>query len=186
MEKLKTDLASFNNDWYNHGASSFKLVLWHVVSALFFLNHLSGLSSVKVGLLRLFGAKVGKGVVIKQCVRIKYPWLLEIGDHVWIGECSWIENHAKVVIGNHACISQEAMLLCGNHNYKKPGFDLITGKITLEEGVWIGARATVTPGVTCRSHAVLSVDSVASSNLEPYGIYRGNPAVWQKERVIKQ
>ncbi|MBK7388668.1 MAG: WcaF family extracellular polysaccharide biosynthesis acetyltransferase [Bacteroidia bacterium] len=186
MEKIKTDLSKFDNSWYQHGGSTIKLALWHVVSAVFFLNHLSAISSLKVTLLRMFGAKVGKGVVIKQCVRIKYPWLLEIGDHVWIGECCWIENHAPVKIGNHACISQDAMLLCGNHNYKKSGFDLITGKITLEEGVWIGAKSTVTPGVTCKSHSVLSVNSVASSNLEPYGIYRGNPAVFQKERVIKE
>jgi putative colanic acid biosynthesis acetyltransferase WcaF len=132
----------------------------------------------------MFGARIGKGVVIKQCVRIKYPWLLEVGDYSWIGECVWIENHAKVKIGNNACISQGAMLLCGNHDYKKTAFDLVTGPITLEDGVWIGAKATVCPGVICSSHAVLSVGSVASKNLDPYGIYRGNPAIKVRERNI--
>jgi putative colanic acid biosynthesis acetyltransferase WcaF len=89
-----------------------------------------------------------------------------------------------VKIGDNVCISQGAMLLCGNHDYKKPTFDLITGPITLEEGVWIGAKSTVCPGVTCRSHAVLSVGSVASKDLDPYGIYRGNPAVKERERKI--
>ena len=77
------------------------------------------------------------------------------------------------------------MLLCGNHNYKKPAFDLEIGEITLEDGVWIGAQALVCPGITCRTHSVLSVKSVASKDLEAYGIYRGNPAVKQKERTIE-
>jgi putative colanic acid biosynthesis acetyltransferase WcaF len=183
---MPTDLSKFNNDWYNPGASVFKIVLWQFFSACFFLNHLSLFNSLKVGILRLFGARIGKGVVIKQNVRIKYPWLLEVGNYVWIGECCWIENHALVKIKSNACISQGAMLLCGNHNYKSPYFDLITKEITLDEGAWIGARSVVCPGVTCGSHSVLTVGSVASSDLQPYGIYRGNPATLQKERVISQ
>ncbi len=182
MDQNKTDLSRFSNSWYSHGASTAKLLLWHLFSALFFLNHLSASSALKVSLLRMFGAKVGKGVVIKQGVRIKYPWLLEIGDHVWIGELVWIENHSKVKIGNNACISQGAMLLCGNHDYSKPTFDLMVGEIILEDGVWIGAKALVCLGVTCYSHSVLSVCSVASKNLEAYSIYRGNPAVKVKDR----
>ncbi|MBL0340384.1 MAG: colanic acid biosynthesis acetyltransferase WcaF [Bacteroidetes bacterium] len=183
--QVKTDLSKFNNSWYKNGGSTIKLGLWHLVSALFFINHLSVINGIKVSLLRMFGAKVGTGVVIKQNVRIKYPWLLEIGDHVWIGECCWIENHAQVKIGNNACLSQGAMLLCGNHNYKKSAFDLEIGKITIEDGVWIGAQALVCPGITCKSHSVLSVQSVASKDLEAYTIYRGNPAVKQKDRVIE-
>jgi len=75
-------------------------------------------------------------------------------------------------------------LLCGNHNYKKSTFDLITGKIILEDGAWVGAKCVVCPGVTCKSHSVLTAGSIANKDLEPYGIYRGNPAVWVKERKI--
>ncbi|HWY34951.1 MAG TPA: hypothetical protein VNX68_09910, partial [Nitrosopumilaceae archaeon] len=78
-----------------------------------------------------------------------------------------------------------AMLLTGNHNYKKSSFDLITGKIVLRQGSWIGAKSTVCPGVTVGSHAVLSVGSVASSDLADFGIYRGNPANKTKDRVIE-
>ena len=184
MNQHKTDLSKFDNSWYSSSVPKIKLGLWIIVSTLFFLNNLSVLSSFKKWLLVVFGAKVGKGVVIKQSVRIKYPWLLEIGDHVWIGECCWIENHVKVKIGNHVCLSQGAMLLCGNHDFKKSTFDLIVGEIILEEGVWIGARAMVCPGIICKSHAVLSVESTASSNLEAYSVYRGNPAVKVRDRVI--
>jgi len=128
---------------------------------------------------------VGQGVLIKPSVNIKYPWLLEIGNNVWIGEGVWIDNLAKVTIGDNVCISQGAMLLCGNHDYKKSTFDLIIGEILLEEGVWIGAKTVVCPGVTCKPHSILTVGSVASKDLEPYSIYKGNPAVFVKNREIK-
>lgn len=148
------------------------------------MNPLNPFSGLKVILLRLFGAKVGKGVVIKPNINIKYPWLLEIGDYTWIGERAWIDNLAQVKIGKNCCISQGAMLLCGNHNYKKPTFDLIVKPITLEDGAWVGALSVVCPGVTIKSHAILTVQSVAAETLEPFALYKGNPAVRIRERVI--
>ncbi|MCB0760755.1 MAG: WcaF family extracellular polysaccharide biosynthesis acetyltransferase [Flavobacteriales bacterium] len=180
----KTDLSRYNNDWYQPG-NVFKRVLWYTVNVLFFKNPLFVFGSIKVSLLRLFGAQVGKGVVIKPNVNIKYPWKLTIGNNVWIGEEVWIDNLGDVTLGDHSCLSQGSMLLCGNHNYKKVEFDLIVGNIVIEEGAWIGAHAVVCPGIKCKSHSVLSVNSVATSNLEPYSIYMGNPAVKIKDRIFK-
>jgi putative colanic acid biosynthesis acetyltransferase WcaF len=103
---------------------------------------------------------------------------------VWIGENVWIDNLGKVTIGNNVCISQGALLLCGNHNYKKSTFDLIVGEIHLEEGVWVGAKSVVCPGVTLKSHAILTVGSVATTSLESYTINQGNPAVKIRERKL--
>lgn len=139
---------------------------------------------IKKVLLKTFGAKIGKGVLIKPKVSIKYPWFLTIGNHVWIGENVWIDNLAKVAIEDNACISQGAMLLCGNHNYKKSTFDLIVGEIKIEEGAWVGAQSTVCPGVTLHSHAILAVGSVATKDLEAHTIYQGNPAKKVRERKI--
>jgi putative colanic acid biosynthesis acetyltransferase WcaF len=179
----KTDLSSFNNSWYDPGASVLKRTLWHLISSAFVSSRFP-VSRVKIFLLRAFGAKIGRGVVVKPSVNIKSPWLLEVGDFCWIGEHAWIDNLVKVRIGSNCCISQGAMLLTGNHDYSKPEFDLVTGEIFLEEGVWIGAKTVVCPGVVCRSHAVLTVGSVASTELEAYGIYRGNPAVQVRKREI--
>lgn len=128
---------------------------------------------------------MGKGIVIKPNVNIKYPWKLEVGQYTWIGEGVWIDNLDWIRIGKNCCVSQGALLLSGNHNYKKSSFDLILKPITLEDGVWIGAKAVVTQGVRCKTHALLTVSSVASSDLEPYTIYRGNPAQAIKERVLR-
>lgn len=184
----KTDLSSYNNSWYGKeiGASRFKQVLWYFVNCLFFINPLNPLMGLKNFLLRSFGASVGKDVWIKPGVNIKYPWKLVIGDHCWIGENVWIDNLAPVTIGSHVCLSQGAMLLTGNHNYKKTTFDLMIAGIVLEDGVWIGARSMVCPGVTCRSHAVLSAYSVTTRNLEAYKIYSGNPAVPVRAREINE
>ncbi len=123
--------------------------------------------------------------MIKPNVKIKYPWNLVIHDYVWIGENVWIDNLAKVTIGGNVCISQGAMLLTGNHDFTKTTFDLIVKPIEIEDGVWIGAKSIVCPGVKCFSHAVLSVNSVATKNLDSNSIYKGNPAVKIKERIIK-
>jgi len=182
---MQTDLSQYNSSWYKPGGGKLKRALWFVVNVLFFRNSLIPFYGLKRGLLRCFGARVGKGVIIKPAVNIKYPWRLTIGDHVWIGENVWIDNLADVVIGNHCCISQGAMLLCGNHNYKKVAFDLIIGNIVLEDGAWVGAQATVCPGVTVKTHAILAVGSVATRDLEPYTIYQGNPAKEVRKRVIE-
>jgi putative colanic acid biosynthesis acetyltransferase WcaF len=134
--------------------------------------------------LRAFGARIGVGVTIKPQVKITFPWKLTIGDHVWLGEECWLLNLERIVIGSNVCISQRAFVCTGSHNYKSLTFDLIVKPVTLEDGCWIGASAWVGPGVIVGTHAVLTARSVASNNLEPYGIYRGNPAVFLRPRII--
>ena len=180
----ETDLSSFDNSRYKPG-SSFKKLVWYLINLIIIKNPYFIFIGPKVFLLRAFGAKIGKQVVIKPAVNIKYPWFLSIGDNTWIGEGVWIDNLDQINIGSNCCVSQGALLLSGNHNYKRSSFDLILKPITLEDGVWIGANSVVTQGVRCKSHSLLAVGSVASSNLEPYTIYRGNPAIPVKERIIK-
>ncbi|CAN5434750.1 putative colanic acid biosynthesis acetyltransferase [soil metagenome] len=179
----KTDLSKFNNGWFNTGANPLKRFCWYFTNIIWF-NSGFPINGFKLFLLRLYGAKIGSGVIIKPRVNIKYPWKLVVGDNVWIGEQVWIDNLANVTIGNNVCLSQGAFLLCGNHDYKKETFDLVVGDIVLEDGVWIGAKAIVCPGITCHSHSVLSVASVATSSLDAFKVYQGNPAVIIRERKI--
>jgi putative colanic acid biosynthesis acetyltransferase WcaF len=181
----QTDLSVYNNYPYNPGGNALKRLLWYYVNAVFFKSMLFPVNGLKVSLLKLFGAELGKGVVIKPRVNIKYPWLLKMGNHSWIGEGAWIDNLVLVTIGNNVCISQGAILETGSHNYKKRTFTLITGSIILEDGAWIGCAAVVNQGVVVGSHAVLTSGSVATKNLEPYFIYQGNPAVKVRPRTIE-
>jgi putative colanic acid biosynthesis acetyltransferase WcaF len=182
---MPTDLSTYSNESYQPGSLA-KRLIWYLANRLFINTSIMYPMFFKVWLLKSFGAKIGKGINIKPKVNIKYPWFLQIGDHVWIGEEVWIDNLAMVSIGSHVCISQGAMLLTGNHNYKKESFDLMPGPITLEDGVWIGAKAVVCPQLICKSHAVLAVGSVAHSDLDAYTIYQGNPAKAIRIRNISE
>ena len=180
----QVDLSKYNNDWYNPG-STLKKTIWYFVNMFLFKTMLPIPSSIKRKVLKLFGAKVGVGVVIKPNVSVKYPWLLEIGDYSWIGEDVWIDNLAFISIGKNCVLSQGAFLLTGSHDYTLETFDLLTRSIVLEDGSWVGAKATVCPGVTLKTHSVLAVGSIATKDLEAYGIYQGNPAIKKRDRVIK-
>lgn len=182
----KVDLSSYNNSWFYPGANKIRRVLWYIFSNIFVNCSWNPSSMVRVSLLRFFGAYVGTGVVIKPSVNIKYPWNLSIGDYSWIGENVWVDNLGPVSIGNNVCISQGAMLLCGNHNYKRKSFDLIVSGIRIEDGSWVGAKSVVCPGVTLHSHAVLSVGAVANHDLDAYYIYQGNPATKTRFRMINE
>ena len=157
---------------------------WYFINVIFFKSSFFPFNFLKIFLLQLFGCSLGKGVVIKPNVNIKYPWKLSLGNYVWIGESVWIDNLDNVTIGNHVCISQGAILICGSHNYKKQSFDLITKEITLNDGVWIAAKSIILPGVVAESHAILSAGSVISKNLESFTVYKGNPAEKVGSRTI--
>ncbi len=182
---MKVELKTFNNDWFNPGKSKLIQLIWYYCNAIFLNSHLIPVSFFKVFILKLFGAKIGRGVNIKPKVNIKYPWKLTIGDYSWIGENVWIDNLAQVTIGTNCCLSQESMLLCGNHDFKKSTFDLIVKSITLKDGSWVGAKAIVCPGITLEENSILSVGSVATRDLKENSIYQGNPATKIKDRTNK-
>lgn len=177
---MKIDLSKYASD-YDHGPF-LKRIAWLLTSIIFFEIKFPLPSSFKVKLLNLFGAKVESSVVIKPNVKVKYPWLLSIGQNSWIGEGVWIDNLAFVNIGANCCLSQSSYLLTGNHNYKDPHFSLITGGIIISDQAWVGSKAIVCPNVTLGHSAVLAVGSVATIDLDNNSIYQGNPAVFKKKR----
>ena len=183
---MKVELNTYNNNWFKTGKNAPIRLVWYIINTLFINSYCLPVSSFKVLLLKLFGAKIGKGVNIKPKVNIKYPWKLTIGDYTWIGEKVWIDNLDNITIGKNCCLSQESMLLCGNHDYKKTSFDLITKPIVLKDGSWVGAKSVVCPGVTLEENSILAVGSIATTALESNTIYQGNPAVKIKDRIIEK
>ena len=181
----KVDLSKFDNSWYNPGAGFAKRLLWYITNTLLFQSRALLPYSFKASILRFFGASIGKNVVIKPSVNIKYPWNLKIGHNTWIGERVWIDNLDEVHIGENVCLSQGALILSGNHDYSKPSFDLMLKPIKIEDGAWIGAKCIVAQGAMIGSHAVLTAGSVTSAELKRYGIYRGSPAQFVKDRQVE-
>lgn len=160
----------------DRGRGKFVEMLWYMVKCGFFLSPLPWPRRLKCGLLRLFGAKVGVGVVIKPRVNIHFPWKLELGDHVWLGEEVFILNFEPVKIGSHGCVSQRAFLCAGNHDYRDPAFSYRNAPITVGRGAWIGAQTFVGPGVEIGEETVVAAGSTVTRTLPPNRIFRGNPA----------
>jgi putative colanic acid biosynthesis acetyltransferase WcaF len=183
MENVTQLKKNFNKSGFDIGAHFMKVWSWYLIDTLFFKSGIIPFSNILVLILRLYGAEIGKDVRIKPGIRITYPWKLCVGDCSWLATC-YIDNLEHVVIGKNVCISQEAMLLTGNHNYKSSSFDLIARAILIEDGAWIGARALVCPGVVAASHSVLTAGSIATCNMERYMIYQGNPAVAIRKRKL--
>jgi putative colanic acid biosynthesis acetyltransferase WcaF len=179
------NLARFGNDAYRPGRPLLIRALWFFVGLPILRCSLLPLTSLRRIILRLFGARVGRGVVIKPGVRIKYPWLFGMGDYCWIGEDCWIDNIAPVTLGNHVCISQGAYLCTGNHDWSDPTFGLLINPIDIHDGVWIGAKALVTPGVEVSECAVVTAGSVVTQDIPPYEIHGGNPAAFLRRREIR-
>lgn len=177
------NLSRFDNSGFMRGRSYLIEALWILVQALLVSSFLPG-TSHRVLLLRAFGSTIGRGVTIKPRLRVKFPWRLRVGDHVWLGEDVWIDNLADVRIGSNVCISQGTYLCTGSHDWKSRTFDLRAEPITVGDGAWLAARTTVGPGVEIGEGAVLTLASAAYSSLAPWSIYCGVPAALRKARVI--
>jgi putative colanic acid biosynthesis acetyltransferase WcaF len=161
------DLSQYRVTGYSPGRSRLVQVLWYLCSALVFQSAWFPLSAVKVWLLRLFGASIGRGVVIKPRVQIKFPWRLKVGDFVWIGESVWIDNLAVVSIGSHVCVSQGVYLCTGSHAFRRPGFDLITKEIQIHDRVWVCAMSVLLPGTRIGSDSLVAAHCTVSGVIPP-------------------
>jgi putative colanic acid biosynthesis acetyltransferase WcaF len=170
------DLSKFSSDDFDRGASRLKEALWVLVRAAFFLPSLPWPGALRVLLLRLFAARVGKSVIIRSRVNIWFPWRLNIGNHVWLGEEVFILNLARVTIESHVCVSQRAFLCTGSHDHRKREFPLITKPIVVHSGCWIASQVFIGPGVEIGPNSVVGVGSIVLKNVPPNVVVRGNPA----------
>jgi putative colanic acid biosynthesis acetyltransferase WcaF len=181
MTRIRNDL--FNpRQGLDRGRSKFVEAAWYLVKWALFLSPGPFPSALKCSLLRLFGARIGRGVVIKPRVNIHFPWKLSVGNHAWIGEEVFILNFEPVTIGAHCCISQRVFLCTGNHDYRKPEMPYRNQPIVVEEGAWVGGQVFVAPGVTIGSEAVIAAGSVVTASQPARMICRGNPCSAVKPR----
>ena len=180
----RVDLNRYSSKDYKPGGL-IKRIFWYIINSVIFKSTFPYPLSLKIFFLRLFGAKIGNGVIIKPEIDIKYPWFLEIGNYTWIGQGAHIDNLVLVKIGNNVCVSQGAAIFTGNHNYKLESFDLVTKAVIIEDGVWLGAKSIVCLGVIIKEHSVVTVGSVVTHDMEAYKIYQGNPAKAIRNRIIE-
>jgi putative colanic acid biosynthesis acetyltransferase WcaF len=181
MTRVRNDLFNARQGLIR-GRSKPVEMIWYLCKCLLFLNPIPFPATIKCMVLRLFGATVGRGVVIKPRVNIHFPWKLSVGDFAWIGEEVFILNFEPVRIGAHTCVSQRAFLCTGNHDYRKPAMPYRNAPITLEDGGWIGAQCFVGPGVVIGSETVITAGSIVVRSQPPGKVCGGNPCAVIKNR----
>ncbi|MBA3021968.1 DapH/DapD/GlmU-related protein [Propionicimonas sp.] len=153
------DLAGFTGAGYSRGGSAIKQVAWLLTSGLI-TSHWWCPPSVRAKLLSAFGAALGRNVLIRHRVRIHWPWKLTVGDNSWIGEGTWILNLEPVHIGANTCISQDVFICTGSHDHNSPTFEFDNAPITIGDGAWVAARATVLRGVRIGDNATVGANAL--------------------------
>lgn len=180
------ELSRFDNSSYDPGRSRGTQLAWFAIGLPLLRCGWIPFSGFRCHLLRWFGARIGVGVVCKPGVRVKFPWRLTVGDHSWIGEDCWIDNLANVAVGSNCCLSQGTYLCTGNHDWADEHFALTTGAIRIDDGAWVGARATLLPGVTLHAGAIAAAGSVIARSLPAHEIHGGNPARFLRKRILRR
>jgi putative colanic acid biosynthesis acetyltransferase WcaF len=150
--------------------------MWWLVQATLFRGSPQVMYPFRRWLLRIFGAQIGKGVIIRPTSTFTYPWKVTIGDYSWIGDDVVIYSLAEITIGRNVVVSQKSYLCAGTHDYRSPTFDIEGFPINIENEAWLGADVFVAPGVTVGRGAVVGARSSVYSDLPPMMICVGAPA----------
>jgi putative colanic acid biosynthesis acetyltransferase WcaF len=180
------DLKSFRLPPNFRGRPGWYVQIWWLVQATLFRWSPQFLYGWRRLLLRLFGAKIGQGVLIRPTAQITYPWKLSIGDDSWVGDYATLYTLGEIEIGDNVCVSQHCYLAGAGHDYSKPTFDMIAKKIVIESEAWLAASVFVTPGVRVGSGAVVGACSVVLKDLPAMMICTGNPAKPLRARPVSQ
>lgn len=156
--------------------------VWNLCYAVFFRPSLRPMHGWRSMLLRLFGARLGPNCHIHAKCRIWAPWNLECEDAACIAEYAEIYNPSLFQMGSHAIVSQGAYVCGASHLYNNPSFQLVSFPMRMGAYSWVCARAVVSPGVQIADGAILGLASVATRDLEAFGVYAGAPARKVKDR----
>jgi len=167
------DLSAAPGERSAWGRSRSTVYLWSIVELLLVTNPWQISSGLRVSVLRLFGAKIGAGVIYRPRTRVKFPWKLEIGDRSWIGEGVWIHNQDRVVIGHDVVVSQESFITTGSHAHRRD-MALLTRPVHIGDGVWITSRCVILGGASIGRSALVTPGTVLSG-VVPEGRIWGAP-----------
>jgi putative colanic acid biosynthesis acetyltransferase WcaF len=176
MQPEFQNLAQFRLPEGSRGRPAWFVQLWWTFDALFVRWTPQVLYSWRRFALTVFGARIGRQVLIRPGVRVTFPWKLTIGDHCWIGDNATLYNVERIEIGSHSVVSQEAYLCTGTHDHRVISFPLVASPIVLEGECWVAARAFVGPGVRLGRGAVVGAGSILFSSVPEAVIVGGIPA----------
>ena len=180
------DLRKYDQSWFDRGRAGWYILLWWFVQAIAFPLTPHPFNNLRCALLRLFGASIGKGVLIRPTARFTYPWKVTIGDYSWIGDDVVLYSLDHIHFGEHCVISQKSYLCTGTHDPQDPAFGLITASVIINNGVWIAADCFIGPGVEIGANALIGARSSVFKNMPAGFVCTGNPCRPRHRREINK
>ena len=148
-----------------------RLIIWYVFSSAIFEKFWFP-RRLRPSVLRIFGANIGNGVIIRREVRVYFPWNLSIGENSWVGEQALIINHELVAIGANACISQRAIISSSSHDLRSSNLAYHHQKVIIKSGVWVCMDSKVLSGSILGENSVVSAGEIFSGHLTDGHIFR--------------
>ena len=167
------------------GRNTFVVQLWWLIQSILFRTSPQFLYGWRIFLLRLFGAKIGKKVIIRPSVKITYPWKLTIGDYSWIGDDVNLYTLGEIDIGNNVVISQRSYLCTGSHDYLQTNFPIYQKPIKIHDQVWIATDVFIAPGVIIEEGSLIGARSSVFKNIPSNKICTGSPVKIIRERILQ-
>lgn len=164
------------------GRSGFTVLLWQTVQQTLFAWSPQPAYGWRRWLLRLFGAEVGKGVLVRPTARVTYPWKVKLGNHCWIGDNAELYSLGPISVGDNAVVSQRSYVCAATHDYKAITFPLVASAVVIEREAWVAADCFVAPGVTIGAGAIIAARSTVLRSVPPAAIVAGNPAEFKRSR----
>jgi len=169
------DLSSFRMPPGFRGRSVVVVQLWWWVQSFLFHPSPRFANGWRRWLLRCFGARVGRDVLIRPSVKVTYPWKVTIGDYAWIGEDVELYSLAEIEIGNNAVVSQHSYLCAGDHDYRYSDFPIRGKAIRIADEAWVASHSFIAPGVTIGQGAVVAACSAVFRDMPAGMICMGSP-----------
>jgi putative colanic acid biosynthesis acetyltransferase WcaF len=179
------DLRKYDQSWFDRGKPTWFIMLWWLVQAIVFPVSPHNTHFIRCGLLRLFGAKIGKSVIIRPTARFTYPWKVKIGDYSWIGDDVVFYSVDRIEVGSHCVISQKSYLCTGSHDLQDAAFQFLSAPIAIGNGVWIATDCFIAPGVKIGANSVIGARSSVFGNTSEATVAWGSPCRDRYPRKMK-
>ena len=180
------DLSKYTQSNFTRGRPSWFIIIWWLVQAIAFPLSLHNFNFFRCWLLRLFGAKIGKKVVIRPTARFTYPWKVTIDDYSWIGDDVVFYSIDRIQIGSHCVISQKSYLCTASHDFRDEAFSLTTAPIRIGNGAWVATDCFIAPGITIGDNAVIGARSTVFRDIPSQQIAWGSPCTPRYTRKMKK
>ena len=143
---------------------------------LFKLNHTMPMTPEYEQVLKeLFGDNIGENSMVAPPLSGAALYKLVIGDNVYINSNCLAMARGGITIEDDVLLAANVQLLTNNHDEYNRNI-LLCKPIRIRKGAWIGAGASILPGVTIGRHAIVGAGAIVTKDVGDYEVVAGVPA----------